>query len=74
MCGPEKFVDVDLHVVLVVFGQRLVGLAEQQMLVLADRDLRGGAVAVHDLGRHVDHLLIELAMPLAVPTGTSNST
>ena len=41
--------DVDLHVVLVVVRQRLVGLAEQQMLVLADRDLGGGAVAVHDL-------------------------
>ena len=30
------------------------------MLVLADGDLRGGAVAVHHLRRHVDHLLVEI--------------
>ena len=30
------------------------------MLILADSDLRRGAVAVHDLRRNVDHLLVEL--------------
>ena len=42
--------DIDLHMMLVIVRQRLVGLAEQEVLVLADGDLRGGAVAVHDFG------------------------
>src|SRR5207244_5629334 len=37
--------DVDLYVMLVVVWQRPVGLAENEILVPADLDARGGAVA-----------------------------
>src|SRR5262245_62018306 len=51
--------NVDLDMMLVEVGQGLVGLAEQQLLVLADLDARDRAVAVRDLGWRADHLRIE---------------
>src|SRR5262245_39110937 len=46
--------DVDLHVMFVELGQRPVGLAEDQMLVLADLHARHRAVAVRHGGRRAD--------------------
>jgi len=70
-----EILDIDLQVVAVELGQLLVGLAEDQLLMGADLDMRRLAVAVLlDAGDGAEHLAIERAIPLAVPSGTVNST
>src|SRR5205814_8557451 len=55
---PAKIRYVDLDVVAVIFGELLVGLAEDEFLLRADRDLRRLAAAVClDLGMGAEDLL-----------------
>src|SRR5215510_808705 len=51
--------DVDLHVMLIVFRKRPVGLAEDEILVLADLDPSGGAVGIGDGRGRTDHRRVE---------------
>ena len=51
--------NIDLHVMLIVFRQRVVGLTERQILVLAHLHARGRAIAIgHSRGR-ADHRRIK---------------
>src|SRR5205085_223992 len=54
-----KIGDIDLHVVLVEGRQGPFGLAEDEILVLADPHAGDRAVAVQGSGGSADHLAIE---------------
>ncbi len=56
---PGEIDHIDLHVMFIVVRQGAIGLSEHQILVLADFDARGRAVAIgHSRGR-ADHRGIE---------------
>src|SRR4051794_10482096 len=60
-----EILDIDLQMMPVKFGKRPVGLAENQLLVAADLDMRGLAVAVLlDIGERAEHLAIKAGNPL----------
>src|SRR3984893_11385798 len=57
---PGEIPHIDLEVKTVIFGDRLVGLAEVELLLCPDRDLGDLAAAIAlDLGRRVEDLAIE---------------
>ena len=65
---PAEIRHVDLDVVAVIFGELLVGLAEDEFLLRADRDVRRLAAAVClDLGVGAEDFLVEAGDPVGRP-------
>src|SRR5437763_5071656 len=65
---PAKIRYVDLDVVAVIFGKLLVGFAEDEFLLRADRDVRRLAAAIgFDLGMGAEDLLVEAGDALDRP-------
>src|SRR5690349_3198637 len=62
-----KIRDVDLHMVAVIIRLRRIGLAECQILVLADLGARHGGTVVRELGLDPHDLRIEVADALGGP-------